>query len=178
LENEVLHELVPGVHLIAHLTNPRNRAFAEAETQQLQVAAHALGLKLVVQNTTEPNEIEGAFASLVQNGASALVVSGDSLFYRNRYQLADLAERRALPAIYASREYADAVGLAAFGTSYADGWRLVGNYVGRVLKGEKPSDLPVQQVSKAELVINLKTAKVLGLTIPPMLLARADEVVE
>jgi len=175
---EVLHELVPAMSLVAHLTNPNNRAFAEAETQALQVAAHALGVRLLVQNATEPSEIEPAFATLVQRGASALVVGGDSLFYRNRHRLAELAAHNELPAVYASREYADAGGLAGFGTRYSDGWRLAGNYAGRVLKGEKPSDLPVQQVSKTELVINLRTAKALGITMPSSLLARADEVIE
>jgi putative ABC transport system substrate-binding protein len=175
---EVLHELIPGVRLIGHLTNPNNRAFADAETRELQVAARALGVRLLVENATEQSEIEGAFASLVQKGATALVVGGDSLFFRNRFQLAELAARSALPATYASREYADAGGLASLGTRYSDGWRLAGNYAGRILKGEKPSDLPVQQVSKTELVINLRTAKALGITMPPPLLARADEVIE
>jgi len=118
---EVLHELVPGVRLIGHLTNPNNRAFAEAETQELQVAARALGVRLLVENATEQSEIEGAFASLFQKGATALVIGGDSLFCRNRFQLAELAARSALAATYASREYAVAGGLASLGTRYSDG---------------------------------------------------------
>jgi putative ABC transport system substrate-binding protein len=115
---------------------------------------------------------------LFKKRAGALVVGGDALFFRKRFQLAELAARSALPAIYASREYADAGGLASFGARYSDGWRLVGNYAGRILKGEKPSDLPVQQVSKTELVINLRTSKALGITMPSSLLPRADEVIE
>jgi putative tryptophan/tyrosine transport system substrate-binding protein len=175
---EVLHELVPAVTSIAYFVNPRNEAYSAAETKALQSAADALGVQLLIVNIATPNDIEAAFAKLLRERAGALFVGGDALFYSHRDRLAPLAAHHAIPAIFAAREYVTAGGLISFGTRYSDGYRLVGNYTAHILKGEKPSDLPVQQITTSELVINLEAAKSLGLTVPSTLLARADEVIE
>jgi putative ABC transport system substrate-binding protein len=175
---EVLHELVPAVRSVAYFVNPTNKAYAEAETRELRSAADALGVQLLIVNVTTPDEIKEAFATPLHARAGALFVGGDALFYNNRDQLVSLAARQAIPGIFAAREYEVAGGLVSFGTRYSDGYRLVGNYTARILKGEKPSDLPVQQITTTELVINHETAKSLGLTVPSTLLARADEVIE
>jgi putative tryptophan/tyrosine transport system substrate-binding protein len=177
---ELLHELVPAVTAIAFLANPSNPVVAEVETRSLQSAARVLGLHLLIMNASSPSEIEAAFAALVQQQAGALVVSTDTFFVSRAAQVVALTERHAVPAIYPWREAtaAAAGGLMSFGTDLQDAVRQVGIYTGRILKGDKPGDLPVQQVTKLELVINLKTAKALGLTIPETLLATADEVIQ
>ena len=175
---EILHEVVPNTSTIGFIVNPTNATYAEIETKQLQISAQARGVRLLIENVAGPNEIDRAFAGLVRDGAGALIVSGDALFYNIRDQINLLTLRYALPSIYATRAWATAGGLISYGTDYSDGYRLIGVYAARILKGEKPADLPVQQITKIEFVINLKTAKALGLTVPPSLLATADEVIE
>jgi putative ABC transport system substrate-binding protein len=175
---EILHQLAPAATLVAFLVNPENKNYAEGETREMQAAARARGVQLLVMNVSSPNEFEGAFTKLLNEHASALVVGGDAIFLSNRAQLTALAARNALPAIYQAREYVAAGGLASYGTHYDDGGPIVAEYAARVLKGEKPADLPVQQLTKTELVINIRTAKALGLTVPPTLLAIANEVME
>jgi putative tryptophan/tyrosine transport system substrate-binding protein len=173
----LLHEMAPSVTSIAVLSNPANPA-SEAEAGELQVAARVLGLRLLVLNASSPSEIEAAFAILVQQRVGGLLVNSDNLFTNQRDQIATLVARHVMPAIFSYREFAAAGGLMSYGASFVDSFRQVGVYAGRILKGEKPSDLPVQQATKVELVINLKTAKALGLIVPPTLLAIADEVIE
>jgi ABC-type uncharacterized transport system substrate-binding protein len=175
---EILHEFAPTASTIGFIVNPINITYSEAETKQLQTAARALGVRLLIETVTAPSEFDSAFAHLAQAGVSALVVSGDSLFYNNRDQLNVLAAQFALPSIYPNRAWATEGGLVSYGTDYTEGYRLIGIYAGRILKGERPSELPVQQITKIDFVINLKAAKTLGITIPPSLLARADEVIE
>jgi putative ABC transport system substrate-binding protein len=175
---ELLHELVPVAGVIALLENPSS-AFTEVETKALHEAARTLGVELRILNAANASEIDTAFATtLAKERSVPIVVSGDPLFTTQRVQLVVLAARHAIPAIYMYRELAAAGGLMSYGPDLADAYRQMGIYAGRILKGAKPSDLPVQQVVKVELVINLKTAKALGLTVPPSLLARADEVIE
>jgi putative tryptophan/tyrosine transport system substrate-binding protein len=176
--SEMLHELVPAATPIVFLVNPTNAALAEADTREAQVAADALGVRLLVLNASSPSEIETGFATLVLERAGALLTNSDTYFMTRRVQLAVLAARHAVPAIYAYPENAMAGGLMSYGTNILDTTRQAGVYTGRILKGEKPADLPVQQSTKIELVINLKTAKALGLTIPETLLATADRVIE
>jgi putative ABC transport system substrate-binding protein len=175
---EQLLELVPAAKSIAYLRNPTNPVFAETETKEVQDAARARGVRLLFVNASRPSEIDTAFANLVQQQADALVVSGDGFLHTHRDPIVALAERYAVPAIYSMREYVAAGGLMSYGTNYLSAWRQAGVYTGRILKSEKPADLPVQQVTKVELVLNLKTAKTLGLTFPLPLLGRADEVIE
>jgi putative ABC transport system substrate-binding protein len=175
---ELLLELVPAAASIAYLRNPTNPGYEQSETRVVQVAAGALGVRLLFVNASRPSEIETAFADLVQQRADALLVSADGFLLTHRDQIAGLAGRHAVPAIYSMREYVAAGGLMSHGTNLLDAWRQAGVYTGRILKGQKPADLPVQQVTKIELVINLKTAKTLGLTFPLALLGRADEVIE
>ena len=177
---EVLHELLPAATIVGALVNPINYSVViEAEMRRVQAAARTLGLKPVhiLQASTE-RDLDDAFSTLAQRRASGLVISPDTFFSGQSAQLAALAARHALPTISPYREFVTAGGLMSYGGSITDQYRLVGNYTGRILKGEKPADLPVQQPTKFELVINLKTAKVLGLAVPPALLARADEVIE
>jgi putative tryptophan/tyrosine transport system substrate-binding protein len=176
---QILHELVPAATLIAFLVNRTNRALAEADTREAEEAARVLGVSLLVLNASSPSEIDTDFATLVREGAGALLTNGDTFFMTRRTQLAGLAARHAVPSIYAFPENAAAGGLMSYGTNVLDTTRQVlGVYTGRVLKGEKPADLPVQQATKIEMVLNLKTAKALGLTIPETLLATADKVIE
>jgi putative tryptophan/tyrosine transport system substrate-binding protein len=154
------------------------RAFAWPETRELRDAARSLGLRLHVLQASTASEIDAAFRALVELRADALVVSEDSYFITQIYQIVALAAGHAVPTIYGWREIAAAGGLMSYGTSLADSYRQVGIYAGKVLKGVKPADLPVQQAVKIELIINLKTAKALGLTLPTSLLVRADEVIE
>ena len=172
---ELLLELVPAAKSIAYLRNPTNPVFADSETRETQTAAGALGVSLVFLNASRPSEIETAFANFVQQGVRALLVSGDGFLYAHRDQIVSLAERYAVPAIY---PHASVGGLMSYGTDVANAWRQAGIYSGRILKGEKPADMPVEQVTKVDLIINLKTAKGIGLVIPPTLLRRADEVIE
>ncbi|HEV2547984.1 MAG TPA: ABC transporter substrate-binding protein [Stellaceae bacterium] len=174
---ELLHQLVPTASVMALLANPTS-AYAETLSRDAQAAARALGLQLHVLHASTERDFDTVFATLVQLGARALVIGTDVLFTNNSDKLAALALHDAVPAIYSIREFAEAGGLVGYGPSIADAWRLTGIYAGRILNGEKPADLPVQQVTKVELIINLKTAKALGIEIPPTLLARADEVIE
>ena len=175
---EVLHDLVPNALTIAVLINP-NYSEAKAQSQEVQAAAAQIGLKSIVLMASTERDIDDAIASLVQQGAGALVVTLDPfLFVNRRQQLFALAERHSLPVIYSLREMVIAGGLISYATHFPDGFRQAGIYVGKILKGIKPIDLPVLQPTKFELVINLKTARELGLDVPPTLLARADEVIE
>jgi len=174
---ELLHELVPGATVIALLVNPANPT-TETLSKDLQAAARTLGLQIRVLHASAERDFDAAFAILVQARAGALVIGTDAFFTSRSNQLAALAIRHAVPTVYQSREFAVAGGLMSYGGSLADTHRQVGVYTGRILKGEKPADLPVQQSTKVELIINLKTAKALGLTVPLPLLGRADEVIE
>jgi putative tryptophan/tyrosine transport system substrate-binding protein len=174
---EVLHEAVPKTALIGYLVNP-TYTNAEADTRSMLAAAEVVGQKLLVVQAHTDSELEAAFVTLTQQRAGALVVGADPFFFDRRDKLVELAARQKVPAIYFVREFASAGGLMSYGTSITEAYRIVGLYAGRILKGEKPAELPVQQSTKVELVVNLKTAKALGLTVPPALLARADEVIE
>jgi putative ABC transport system substrate-binding protein len=174
---EVLHETVPKTALIGFLVNPTNPD-ADNETKSARAAAGSVGQNIAIVQARNDSELETAFAALVQQRAGALVICADPFFNNQRDKLVELATRQKLPAIHSLREYAAAGGLMSYGTSITEAHRLVGLYAGRILKGEKPADLPVQQSTKVELVINLKTAKALGLTVPPLIVARADEVIE
>jgi putative tryptophan/tyrosine transport system substrate-binding protein len=175
---ELLHELVPRAAVIALLVNPADPAATEAETRNLQDAVRSLGLQLHILPASTANEIDSAFETLVELRAGALVVSTDPLFTNQRAQIVALAASHAVPAIYVWREFATAGGLISYGTDLTDTYRQLGIYTGKILKGAGPADLPVQQIVKIELVINLTTAKALGLTIPLTLSGRADEVIE
>jgi putative ABC transport system substrate-binding protein len=174
---EVLHETVPKAALIGYLVNPTN-ADASTNTKNVLAAAESVGQKLLVVQASTDSELEAAFAALIQQRAGALVVGAEPFFLSRRAKLIELAARHKLPAIYTLREFAAAGGLMSYGTSITEAIRLAGLYAGRILKGAKPADLPVQQSEKVELVINLKTAKTLDLTVPLPLLGRADEVIE
>ena len=174
---ELLHELVPKAEVIGCLTNPKDPN-APSDTREAQVAADALGQKLVVAKASTESEIESAFTTFVQQQVTALFVDTDPFFTDQRAKIVALAARHALPAVYQLREFADAGGLLTYGTSITDANRQLGVYTGRVLKGTKPADLPVEQSTRFELIINLKAAKALGLEVPWMLLAHADEVIE
>jgi putative ABC transport system substrate-binding protein len=175
---ELLSELIPQAKVIALLVNPNNAAGAEQMIREVQEAARAKGVQLDILKAGTESEIDAAFAPLVQLQAAALLVGADPFFNTRREQLVVLAARYAVPAIYEWREFAAAGGLISYGTSLTGMWRQFGTYVGEILKGAKPADLPVQQPTKFELVVNLKTAKALGLTVPPSILAFADEVIE
>ena len=174
---ELLSELVPRARVIALLMNPSN-ATAERVIRDVQEAARTKGLQLHVLKASSESEIDTAFASLVQLHAGALVVGADPFLSARREQLVALASRRAVPSIYAWREFAASGGLISYGASLTLAYRLVGTYAGKILKGAKPADLPVQQPTTFELVINLKTARALGLTVPQSMLTRVDEVIE
>jgi putative ABC transport system substrate-binding protein len=174
---ELLSELVPQARVIALLVNPNNPN-AEPLLRDVEEAARAKGVKLLVLKAGTEDEIDAAFASLVQLQAGALVVDPDGFFSSRREQLVALASRHVVPAIYAHRQFVAAGGLISYGIDDIPPARQVGIYAGKILKGAKPADLPVEQPTKFELVVNLKTAKALGLTIPPSILPRADEVIE
>jgi putative ABC transport system substrate-binding protein len=173
----LLHELVPSTEAIGFLENPNN-AGSELTTGDLLAAAPAVGLKVQILKASNDREIDAAFVSLVQGRTRALLVAND-LFFNNRIErLIELAAHHAIPTMYTFREFVVAGGLISYGTNIIETYRQIGLYAGRILKGEKPADLPVQQTTKLELVINLKTAKTLGLEVPAKLLALADEVIE
>jgi putative tryptophan/tyrosine transport system substrate-binding protein len=174
---ELLRELLPAAAAVALLVNPTN-ANAAAETREIQAAADRLGVRLLILNTSSPSDIETAFARITQQGIDGVLTTAEPLFFQQSERLIALAARHAVPAIYSSRRFFEAGGLISYGNVGLDEFRQAGVYTGRILKGEKPADLPVQQSTKVELMINLKTAKALGLTVPPSLLARADEVIE
>ena len=175
---ELLHELLPTAKVIALLVNPANPNVAETNTKLLQMAARTLGLELHVLNASNERDFDGVFAKLIQLRAGGLVIGPDSFFTSRNEQLAALTVRHAVPAIYHGRGFAVAGGLLSYGAEFADAYHSTGIYVGRVLKGENPADLPVQQATKVELYINLKTAKALGITVPLPLSGRADELFE
>jgi putative ABC transport system substrate-binding protein len=174
---ELLHELIPTAIIVAALVNP-DYAVAETQSKDLRAAARILGLEMHILNASSERDFDTAFAALVQLRAGALVISADPFFTSRSEQLAALTVRDAVPTIFQYREFAAAGGLMSYGTSNVEAYRLTGVYTGRILKGEKPADLPVQQATKVELFLNLKTAKALGITVPITLLGRADEVIE
>ena len=174
---ELMHELLSTATDIALLANPTN-ASAESQTRVLQTAARKLGLQLHVLHASTDRDLDTVFATMAQLRAKALVISPDTFFISRIERLAKLTVRHAVPTIYQYREFAAAGGLMAYGGRFADLYRLTGTYTGRILKGEKPANLPVLQSTRVELIVNLKTAKAIGLTVPPTLLARADEVIE
>jgi putative tryptophan/tyrosine transport system substrate-binding protein len=174
---ELLRELVPGTSKIALLVNPAG-PMAEVEMRDVGAAAHEAGLQLLVLKASTTSEIEEAFVSASQQGINALLVGADVFLSRQREQLVALAARHAVRAVYPWREYVETGGLMSYGPRLSDAYREIGRYTGRILKGAAPADLPLQAPRKFELIINLKTASTLGLTVPPLLLARADEVIE
>jgi putative ABC transport system substrate-binding protein len=175
---ELLRELVPSAKRVAVLVNPNAVATTETTLREITRAAHTMGLQMKAFNASTSSEIDAAFKAFTSEGTDMLYVGGDAFFLVRRAQLVNLASRYAVPATYGGREFAEAGGLMTYGSSIADAYRHVGEYAGRILKGTKPADLPVIQASKFELVINVGTARMLGLAVPPMLLARADEVIE
>jgi putative ABC transport system substrate-binding protein len=174
---ELLRELAPSAVPLSVLVNPNN-ARAQVDTRDVRAAAEVIGQPIRVLQAGSVEEIDKAFASIVEHGRGALLVTADAFFFTRRQQLVALTARHTVPASYGQREFIEAGGLISYGSSVTDSHRQAGIYAARILKGEKPFDLPVLQPTKFELVINLKTAKALGLTVPPMLLARADEVIE
>jgi putative ABC transport system substrate-binding protein len=174
----LLHELVPRAVRIAVLVNPGNPQASEATLKGVREAANALGLEVLVGNASTSGEIDAAFATFRRERAEALFLANNQLFGIRRVQFATLAARDGLPTSYGVRDFVEAGGLMSYGAPLADAFRQVGIYTGTILKGTKPADLPVMQSTKFEFVINLQTAKALGLEVPPMLLARADEVIE
>jgi len=174
---QLLHELAPNASIIAVVVNPNNPQ-ADEQQRELQAAARALGVQVEVLKAGSPKEIDAAFANLVERRAGALHMAGDAFFNTRREQFIVLSARHALPTVFPFREFAAAGGLMSYGPSLADAYRQEGIYAGRILRGEKPAEMPVQQAVKVELVINLQTAKTLGLAVPLPLLGRADEVIE
>ena len=174
----LLRELVPTAVQVAVLINPANPANTSATLTEVEAVARALGLQVQFFKASTSGEIDSAFATLVRGRSDALLVAGDGFFTSRRVQLTALSARHALPATYSTRDFAEVGGLMAYGTSLTDAYRQIGVYAGRILKGANPADLPVVQATKFELVINLQTAKLFGLEVPPSLLARADEVIE
>ena len=174
---ELLRELVPTANRVAVLVNPAGPA-AKTTVRDVELAARAIGLQIQVLNGSTSQEINAAFATFVRERPDALFIGGDPFFNDRRVQITQLAAYHRVPATYSNRDLAEAGGLMSYGTNIADAWRQAGVYTGGILKGTKPADLPVVQASKFDLVINLQTARMLGLDVPPMLLARADEVIE
>jgi putative ABC transport system substrate-binding protein len=174
---DLLHQLIPTATTIALLTNPAN-PFGKAERREVEAAARNLGLELHVANAKDWDEMDASFRNLIAQDVRAIVVGADAYYFNNRTQIVALAARHATPSIAQWREYAEAGGLMTYGSNIPDAYRLTGTYVGRILKGEKPADMPVQQPTRFEFLINLKTAKTLGLQVPDKLLALADEVIE
>jgi putative ABC transport system substrate-binding protein len=174
---ELLHEAAPTATVVGFLVNPNNPE-GEAEVREVDEAARALGLQLNVLNVSTVREMDAAFATFIQQRVGAVLTATDTIFFARRDQVVVLAARHALPAILQWREFAAGGGLMSYGTNISEAYRQAAVYIGRILKGEKPADLPVQQAVRVELVINLNTARALGLTFPLALLARADEVIE
>jgi len=175
---QLLYELVPTARVMALLVNPNDLTLAEAYTRDVQAAARALDVELHILNASTETDLDAAFAMLAQLKAGGLVISGGAFLTSQSEKLAALAMRHSMPAVFTNREFVAAGGLLGYGSAIADAYRLVGIYAGRILKGDKPADLPVQQATRVELFINLKTAKALGLTVPNTLIGRADEVIE
>ena len=175
---QLLHEMIPNATSLALLINPTSPNLAEAQSRDLQAAARSRGLQLQVLQASTDRDFDTAFASVARLRASGLVISSNSFFFSRSDQLAELATRYAVPTIFGFREFVAAGGLMSYGGSLQESFRWVGVYTGRILRGEKPGDLPVQQSTKVELFINLKTAQALGIEVPPTLLTRADEVIE
>jgi putative tryptophan/tyrosine transport system substrate-binding protein len=175
---ELLRKLVPAATRVAVLVNPANAVNTEPTLRDVHTAARAMGLQIQVLEASTSSEINAAFATFVRERPDALFVGSDIFFLSRRLQLAHLATRHAIPATYSARPYAEAGGLMSYGTNLTDAWRHLGVYTGRILKGAKPADLPVEQLSKFELVINAETARMLDLIVPPTLLSTADEVIE
>ena len=175
---ELLRELVPGAVRVAVLVNPANAVQTESTLRDVEPAARAMGLQIQVLNADTSGEIDAAFATLARTRPNALFVASTAYFTSRRVQLVQLAARHAVPAAYVGRQFVEIGGLMSYGANLVDVWRQLGAYTGRILKGAKPADLPVEQASKFELIINHQTARMLGLNVPPTLLARADEVIE
>ena len=175
---QLLHELVPAATRVAVLVNPNNSAAREIALRDAEPAARTMGLQLQVLNASTVQEIDAAFAMVAHERTDVLLVSGSPFFTNQRKQLIDLAARHAVPAVYGQRDFTEIGGLMSYATKITDAWRQSGVYVGRILKGASPADLPVVQATRFELVINLRTAKALGLTVPSILLSQADEVIE
>jgi ABC-type uncharacterized transport system substrate-binding protein len=175
---ELLRELVPAATRVAVFVNPANAPNTEITLRDVEAAARAMGLQIQVLNASTTRDIDSAFASFMRERPDALFVGNDAFFTSRRVQFVTLTARDRIPAAYANRDYVEAGGLMTYGTKIAEAYRQVGTYTGRILKGAKPADLPVVQSSKFELVINAQTARVLGIEIPPTLLARSDEVIE
>jgi putative tryptophan/tyrosine transport system substrate-binding protein len=175
---ELLRELVPAVTRVAVLVNPANATSTETTLRDLEVAARSIGLQLKVLNASTSGEINAAFVTLTREQPDALFVGGDAFFFTRRVQLVNLVTRCGVPATYSSRDFAEVGGLMSYGTNLTDAFRQAGVYAGRILKGTQPVELPVAQSSKFELVINHETARMLGLVVPPSLLATADEIIE
>jgi putative ABC transport system substrate-binding protein len=175
---ELMHELVPTATIMALLINPTSPWLADPVSRDTQAVARGLGLQLHILHASTEQDFETVFSTLVQLRAAALVIGPDAFFTTRSKQLAALAVHHAIPTIYNAREFTAAGGLMSYGTSISDNYHLIGQYIGRILKGAKPADLPVVQSAKFELIINMKTAKALGITIPPLIMERADEVIE
>jgi putative ABC transport system substrate-binding protein len=175
---ELLHELLPTVRVMALLVDPTDSSTARTTVSEVVTAAHSFGLQLNVLHASSESGLEGVFAKLGQSGVGGLVVAGGPFFVSHREQLAAMALRHAVPVAFQHREFTAAGGLLSYGSDIVDSYRLTGIYTGRILKGDKPADLPVQQATKVELYINLKTAKTLGITVPLPLSGRADELIE
>jgi putative ABC transport system substrate-binding protein len=173
----LLKEAVPKASRVAVLANPANSG-TPPNVRETEVTARALGLRLQILEVRTPDELDGAFEAMQRGDAEALVQLPDGMLFSQRGRIVDLAARRLLPAIYEDREFVDSGGLMSYGSGIAENFRRAATYVDKILKGAKPADLPVEQPTKFELVINLKTAKTLGLTIPPAVLARADELIQ
>jgi putative tryptophan/tyrosine transport system substrate-binding protein len=174
----LLHQLVPKAAHVAVLVNPANATSAETTSREVQEAARSIGLRILILNASTSREIDAAFASLARERPDALFVAGDAFFLSRRVQFATLASRDRIPAAYADREIVEVGGLMSYGTNLADSFRRIGVYAGSIVKGAKPADLPVVQPTKFEFVINMQTARALGIEVPPALLATADEVIE
>jgi len=175
---ELLHQIIPAASVFALLTNPTNPVISEPLSRDAQASARTLGIRLHILHASSDGEIEAAFAALHGLKAGGVVIGSDQFFNSRSRQLAALALQHSLPAVYQYREFTAAGGLVSYGASLTDAFELAGVYTGRILNGEKPADLPVQQSTKVELTVNLKTAKALGLTIPPSVLVAADDVIE